>query len=291
MHFTTVEQLINLADSSGLKISEIMIKQEAALKEADPKVIYQAMSNHLKVMEEAIERGMTEDLKSRSGLAGGDAKLLSYYKNRHPLSGKLTIDAMTMSLATAELNACMGAIVAVPTAGSCGVVPGCIFAVGSHLNSDRNDLIHALFTAGAFGLIIANNASISGAAGGCQAEVGSAAGMAAAAAVQLAGGSPNQCAHAAAIALKSILGLVCDPVAGLVEVPCIKRNAIGAAIAIASADMALAGIESAIPCDEVIDAMHRVGRLLPTSLKETSMDGLATTETGKKIEKVVLGNL
>lgn len=287
MRFTSIEELVSLAEKSGLRISDIMIKYEAAVQERDPELIYQNMSNNLTVMEQAIERGLTEELKSRSGLVGGDARLLAKYQSQQPLSGAIMIDAITKSLATAEVNACMGAVVAVPTAGSCGIVPGCVLAVGSHLKSSRDDLIHALFTAGAIGLVIANNASISGAAGGCQAEVGSAAGMAAAAVVQLAGGSPNQCAHAVAIALKSMLGLVCDPVAGLVEIPCVKRNATGAAIAITAADMALAGIKSAIPCDEVIDALHRVGRSLPVTLRETSMGGLATTSTAKKIEEEI----
>ncbi|MBO8138602.1 MAG: L-serine ammonia-lyase, iron-sulfur-dependent, subunit alpha [Desulfotomaculum sp.] len=286
MLFSTIEELINLAESKNLKISDIMIEQESASTGKDKDTIYQQMFNHLEIMESAVKRGLSKKVKSRSGIVKGDAKKLwAYTKSSRSLSGSIITEAVAMAVATAEVNACMGPVVATPTAGSCGVVPGCIFAVQNHLKVDKKDLVEALFTAGAIGLIIANNASISGAAGGCQAEIGSASGMAAAAVVQLAGGTPKQCANAVAIALKSMLGLVCDPVAGLVEVPCIKRNASGASLAIVAADMALAGVESVIPCDEVIDAMYRVGRSIPVTLRETSMGGLATTETARKIEK------
>jgi L-serine dehydratase len=192
-------------------------------------------------------------------------------------------------VATNEVNAAMGTICATPTAGSAGVVPGTLFAVKKKLNPTREQMIAFLFTAGAFGFVVANNASISGAAGGCQAEVGSAAGMAAAAIVEMAGGTPQQCAEAMAITLKNMLGLVCDPVAGLVEVPCVKRNAMGAANAMVAADMALAGITSRIPCDEVIDAMYRIGQSMPTGLKETAQGGLAATPTGRRLEAKIFG--
>jgi L-serine dehydratase len=169
------------------------------------------------------------------------------------------------------------------------VVPGTLFAVRDKLNPTREQMISFLFTSGAFGFVVANNASISGAAGGCQAEVGSAAGMAAAAIVEMAGGTPAQCAEAMAITLKNMLGLVCDPVAGLVEVPCVKRNAMGAANAMVAADMALAGITSRIPCDEVIDAMYKIGQTMPTALKETAQGGLAATPTGRRLEAKIFG--
>ncbi len=192
-------------------------------------------------------------------------------------------------MATNEVNAAMGIICATPTAGSAGVVPGVLFGVEHKLKPTEEQKLAFLFTSGAFGFVVANNASISGAAGGCQAEVGSATGMAAAALVELAGGSPKQSAHAMAIALKNMLGLVCDPVAGLVEVPCVKRNAAGASLAITAADMALAGIESRIPCDEVIEAMYRIGQTLPESLRETGEGGLAATPTGRKLEAAIFG--
>lgn len=283
MEFNSISQLLKLCESKNVKISDIMLEQEMISSGQNKDYLYKQMDKQLQVMEDAVERGLNESLKSRSGLAGGDARLLTLYKQKgNHLTGDLMMNALAMALATSEVNACMGAVVATPTAGSCGVVPGCLFAAAKKLNSSRDDLIAALFTAGAIGMVIANNASISGAAGGCQAEIGSASGMAAAAVVQMAGGTPKQSVNAVAIALKGMLGLVCDPVAGLVEVPCIKRNATGSAIALAAADMALAGIESAIPVDEVIDAMYRVGRLIPVTLRETSMGGLATTETGDR---------
>jgi len=184
----------------------------------------------------------------------------------------------------------MGTICATPTAGSAGVVPGTLFAVKNKLNPTREQMIRYLFTSGAFGFVVANNASISGAAGGCQAEVGSAAGMAAAAIVEMAGGTPQQCSEAFAITLKNMLGLVCDPVAGLVEVPCVKRNAMGASNSLVAADMALAGVTSRIPCDEVIGAMYRIGQSMSPNLKETARGGLAATPTGKAISKAILEN-
>jgi L-serine dehydratase len=207
----------------------------------------------------------------------------------HSLSGNLILDAVSKAVATNEVNAAMGTICATPTAGSAGVVPGTLFAVKKTLNPTREQMVHYLFTAGAFGYIVANNASISGAAGGCQAEVGSASAMAAAAIVEMAGGTPEQSATAFAITLKNMLGLVCDPVAGLVEVPCVKRNAMGAANAMVAADMALAGIQSKIPCDEVIDAMHRIGQTMPSSLRETALGGLAQTKTALRLQKEIFG--
>jgi len=210
-------------------------------------------------------------------------------KTKPFLSGPTLLNAVSMSVAVNEVNAAMGTIVATPTAGACGIVPGTLFAVSQKLNPTREEMVNYLFTAGAIGYCIANNAFISGAAGGCQAEVGSATAMAAAAIVEMAGGTPEQSAQAVAIALKNMLGLVCDPVAGLVEVPCVKRNAMGAAIATVAADMALAGIKSVIPTDEVIEAMYRIGCTMPTALKETAQGGLAATQTGRQIEAKIFG--
>jgi L-serine dehydratase len=210
-------------------------------------------------------------------------------KKGNTLSGALLIDAVSKAVATNEVNAAMGTICATPTAGSAGVVPGTLFAVQNQLNPTREEMIRYLFTSGAFGFVVANNASISGAAGGCQAEVGSAAAMAAAAIVEMSGGSPQQCSEAFAISMKNMLGLVCDPVAGLVEVPCVKRNAMGAANALVSADMALAGVTSRIPCDEVIDAMFKIGQTMPSALKETAQGGLAATPTGRALAERIFG--
>jgi len=244
----------------------------------------------LTVMEQAVERGL-KGVQSVTGLTGGDAVLLqNYIKSGKALAGNLLLDAVSKAVATNEVNAAMGMICATPTAGSAGVVPGTLFAVKEKLNPTRAEMIEFLFTSAAFGFVVANNASISGAAGGCQAEVGSASGMAAAAIVELAGGTPSQAAEAMAITLKNMLGLVCDPVAGLVEVPCVKRNAMGASNAITAADMALAGITSRIPCDEVIDAMYKIGLTMPVALRETAEGGLAATPTGRKLAKEIFGS-
>ena len=189
-----------------------------------------------------------------------------------------------------ENNAAMGKIVAAPTAGSCGILPGAVVSMLDEGRCSREAAVMALFTAGAFGMVIAQNASIAGAEGGCQAECGSAAAMAAAALVELMGGTPQQCAHACAMAIKNQLGLVCDPVAGLVEIPCIKRNVSGVAIAFSSAEMALAGIESKIPADECIGAMREVGCSIPSALRETAKGGLAATPTGERLREQVFGS-
>lgn len=290
MKFTNIEQLVNLAESRGVKISEIMIESEMEMHTRSKAEVIEQMRKSLYVMRDAIEKGLTEDIKSRSGLSGGDGKKLAQYlKSGQFLSGATILEAVSKAVATSEVNAAMGTIVATPTAGSVGVLPGAIFATANKLNSSEEEMVNALFTAGAIGIVIANNAFISGAAGGCQAEIGSATAMAAAAVVEMAGGSPTQSANALGIALKNMLGLTCDPVAGLVEVPCVKRNAIGAANAMVAADMALAGISSIIPSDEVIDSMYRIGCAMPIPLKETALGGLAATPTAKKLEVKIFG--
>ncbi|MBZ5749834.1 L-serine ammonia-lyase, iron-sulfur-dependent, subunit alpha [Metabacillus rhizolycopersici] len=288
--FRNVEELIVLAETKGVKIAEVMIEQECLVSGRTRKEVLAQMDRNLMVMEQAVEKGL-DGVKSHSGLTGGDAVLLqTYIEDGNFLSGKTILDAVSKAVATNEVNAAMGTICATPTAGSAGVVPGTLFAVKDKLHPTREEMIEFLFTSGAFGFVVANNASISGAAGGCQAEVGSASGMAAAAIVEMAGGTPRQAANAMAITLKNMLGLVCDPVAGLVEVPCVKRNAMGAANAMIAADMALAGITSRIPCDEVIDAMFRIGQAMPTALKETAQGGLAATPTGQQLEAKIFGD-
>ncbi|WP_050614740.1 L-serine ammonia-lyase, iron-sulfur-dependent, subunit alpha [Bacillus testis] len=287
--FKNVAELIQLAESQNKKISAIMVEQEMKVTGRSKEEIYEKMERNLEVMEKAIERGLA-GVHSHSGLTGGDAVLLQQYiAEGKGLSGHLLLDAVSKAVATNEVNAAMGTICATPTAGSAGVVPGTLFALVPKLNPTRTQMIEFLLTSGAFGYVVANNASISGAAGGCQAEVGSAAGMAAAAIVEMAGGTPAQSAEAMAITLKNMLGLVCDPVAGLVEVPCVKRNAMGAANAVVAADMALAGIKSRIPCDEVIDAMYRIGQTMPVALRETAQGGLAATPTGRELEAKIFG--
>lgn len=288
--FTTVKELTEQAAAAGLPLSEMMIRSEMDTTQKSREDIYHRMEKNLEVMEQAVRRGIHERVQSHSGLTGGDARRLqAYLKTGRSLSGEALLNAVSMAMATNEVNAAMGIICATPTAGSAGVVPGTLFGLRQRMNPTHDQMVRFLFTAGAFGFIVANNASIAGAAGGCQAEVGSATGMAAAAVVELAGGTPDQSADAMAIALGNMLGLVCDPVAGLVEVPCVKRNAVGAATAIVAADMALAGIQSKIPCDEVIDAMYQVGRLMPAALRETAMGGLADTRTGRELKRRIFG--
>lgn len=287
--FRSVKELVALAESQNKPISEIMIDQEMSITKRSREDIIAQMDNNLTVMEEAVERGL-EGVESVSGLTGGDAVLIkNYMESGKSLSGDVILDAVSKAVATNEVNAAMGTICATPTAGAAGIVPGTLFAVKNKLNPTREQMINYLFTSGAFGFVVANNASISGAAGGCQAETGSAGSMAAAAIVEMAGGTPQQSAEGFSIVMKNMLGLVCDPVAGLVEVPCVKRNAMGAAKALVGADMALAGVVSRIPTDEVIEAMHKIGQAMPSSLRETAKGGLAATPTGKALEAKIFG--
>ncbi|MEG0472564.1 MAG: L-serine ammonia-lyase, iron-sulfur-dependent, subunit alpha [Solibacillus sp.] len=285
--FHNVRELVERAEKEGKLISELMIEQEMLISGRTREEIFAQMDRNLVVMEEAVERGL-RGVQSVTGLTGGDAVLIqNYIATGKSLAGDLLLDAVSKAVATNEVNAAMGTICATPTAGSAGVVPGTLFAVKNKLNPTREQMVRYLFTSGAFGFVVANNASISGAEGGCQAEVGSASAMAAAAIVEMAGGTPQQCAEGFAITLKNMLGLVCDPVAGLVEVPCVKRNAMGASNSLVAADMALAGVTSRIPCDEVIGAMYRIGQAMSPNLKETARGGLAATPTGKAITHAI----
>ena len=291
MSFQSVKELIEITKSAGIPLYEVMIQREMEHSGKGREEILGQMACYLEVMEDAVKKGLEGKGNSRSGLSGGDAKKVQdYVEKGKTLSGDEILEAVSKAMATNEVNACMGIIVATPTAGSCGVIPGALFSVRERWQLSRDKMVHFLFTAGAFGQVIANRAFISGAAGGCQAEVGSAAAMAAAALVEMAGGSPEQSAEGAAITLKNMLGLVCDPVAGLVEVPCVKRNAMGVSLALVSADLALAGVKSRIPCDEVIDTMYRIGRTMPSTLKETALGGLAVTPTAKKWAEQIKGD-
>ena len=247
------------------------------------------MEESLQVMEKAVESGMDPRLRSTSGLTGGDAWKMMKYGKTGGITGSFMTGAMARALAVSEYNAAMGKIVAAPTAGSCGIMPGCLVSVMKERGIAREKILRGMFTAAGFGMVIAKRASVSGAQGGCQAECGSAAAMTAAALTEIMGGTPQQAADACAMALKNQLGLVCDPVAGLVEIPCIKRNVAGIMIAFSSADMALAGIVSKIPVDEVVDAMKEVGDSLPCALKETAQGGLANTPTARRMRESVFG--
>lgn len=287
--FESIEKLVFLAQQKRCKISAVMIAQELKLTGRSKKEIISQMALNLKTMEAAAEKGI-QGVKSYSGLTGYDAKRLNEYLNKKSvLTDDTFVKALCYAIATNEVNAAMGVICATPTAGSAGVVPGVLLAFSEKLTVSQDEKIDFLFTAAAFGFVVANNAMISGAEGGCQAEIGSASAMAAAALTEMAGGTPEQASHAFAIALNNLIGLACDPVAGLVEIPCIKRNAGGTAIAISAAEMALANIKSEIPADEVIEAMYRVGRSMPADIRETGIGGLAGTNTGKKIAKELFG--
>lgn len=290
LDYRSIAKLVSAANCSGKKISELVLDDQAELLEKPKEEVYARMEKRLGVMETSIKAGMNPALRSTSGLTGGDASRLLAYSVTGGICGGLFNRSMARALAVSENNAAMGKIVAAPTAGSCGIFPGTVVSLMIEGKCTRKDAVMSLFTAGAFGIVIATNASISGAEGGCQAECGSAAAMAAAALVEVMGGTPQQCADACAMAIKNQLGLVCDPVAGLVEIPCIKRNAAGVAIAFSSAEMALAGIRSHIPVDECIDAMREVGCSIPTALRETAKGGLAATPTGERLREQVFGS-
>lgn len=291
MAIQSTEELLAYCERTNTSIGDWMLDSEAEKSGQPKEAIIKKMKERLIKMKEAVDAGVSDVSSAPSGISGGDAYRMGKYKETGEyLSGSIIADAMRFAFATSETNARMGVIVATPTAGSAGILPGCLFSLYENANLSFEKLVMGLFTASAIGYIIANRSFISGAAGGCQAEVGSATAMAAAAIVELRDGTPRQAVNAAAVALKSMLGLVCDPVAGLVEVPCIKRNVIGTSIAFSAADIGLANINSRIPFDEVIAAMYDIGRSMPVTLRETARGGLATTPTGQEIKKRVMSD-
>lgn len=289
--FYSIKELVEQADLDFQgSVAELMIATEYELTGRERDEVLRLMTRNLEVMKASVIMGLDES-KSRSGLTGGDAtKLHKYIQSGKALSDYTVLTAAKNAIAVNEYNAKMGLVCATPTAGSAGCLPAVLTSAIEKLELTETQQLDFLLTAGAFGLVIANNASISGAEGGCQAEVGSAAAMSAAALVLAAGGTPFQASQAICFVIKNMLGLICDPVAGLVEVPCVKRNAMGASYAFIAADIALAGIESKIPVDEVIDAMYQVGVSMPTAFRETAEGGLATTPTGRKLSKEIFGD-
>lgn len=287
----SVETLIQLAHENHSSIGLAMAKQEAAAKQCTEAEVLQQMNKNWQVMKESIATGIKAPQRSKGGLIGGEGrKVYDYCRSGEKLlSGSNVMEAVSYALAVAEVNATMGRIVACSTAGSCGIVPGVLKKIQELEQLTDEQIAVALMTCAGFGMVIAYRASVSGAVGGCQAECGAAAAMAAAAAVELRNGTPEQAGEACAMVLKNVMGLVCDPVAGLVEVPCAKRNALGASLAMVMADLALAGVTSVIPADEVITAMGAVGRSLPDSLRETARGGLAVTPTGLKLHQKIFG--
>lgn len=283
-------ELLELAESQNKKLSDIVLEREVDMTDSTAEEVRERLYESYKVMEKSANDAMDKKVTSIGGIIGGDAiKVNKYSEEGKSLCGKNVMLAAARALSCSEINASMGRICAAPTAGSCGIVPATMTTASEILGADKEDIIDGLLVAAGIGIIIQTNATVSGAEGGCQAECGAAAAMASAAMVQMAGGSPKMSLHAASICIKNIMGLVCDPIAGLVESPCAKRNASGAVNAMISADLALSGVESIVPFDEVIEAMYEVGKMLPFELRETALGGIAATKTGKEIMERVFG--
>ena len=286
-NFTSGAELIEKCNELNMTISQLCIEREAELTGASKEEVRAKMATSLEIMKKGVERAVTEDIKSVGGLIGGEAKKLENHRNtQKTVCGGLMNKALAAAMGTMEVNASMGLIVAAPTAGSCGILPGAIVTIGKEYGFSDEEMIDALFTASAIGAIITRNATVAGAEGGCQAETGAAASMAAAGIVELMGGSVEA---AVSHCLQNVMGLVCDPIAGLVEVPCQGRNAIGVANALISAELCLSGILNIIPFDETVEAMYKVGRGLPMELRETALGGVAATCTGNCLTKKIFG--
>ena len=285
----TAKELLSRTEKEKLSLGALSIRMES--EAGTPKeTVLARLKELLRVMEAEAENALYTPVISVSGLTGGDACRYEKYRlSGASLLGDIPALATAYALSASETNAAMGRIVACPTAGSCGIVPACLLAVSRVRHIPEEKQLEAIGCAGLIGMLIDEHASLAGAQGGCQAECGSAAAMAAAMMVEMLGGSPEMAFHAAAMAIKNMLGLVCDPVAGLVEIPCIKRNVGGVSVALTSADMALAGIVSKIPFDDTVDAMNRVGKMMPAALRETATGGLAATESGKAMARKIFG--
>jgi L-serine dehydratase len=282
--YLSLAEAIRDAEARGVTLATVALEIESRDQGRTIESIREALGRALVVMRQAVEQGLTGDLRSASGLVGGDAAKLRTGPDG-PLAGTVFRDVLMRALAVQEVNAAMGVIVAAPTAGGAGVLPAVLLGIGRQKQLDDARLVDGLVTAGLIGAVVAHRASLSGAEGGCQAETGAAAGMAAGAATEMLGGTPAQVGHAVALAQQGTLGLVCDPLGGLVELPCVFRNATGAAIALAAIEMAMAGIEFAIPADEVIDTMGEIGREMDVRYRETAGGGLAATPTGRRLAK------
>ena len=284
MAFVSVENLLRAA--GDMPLWEAVLTDDLRDRGGERDTSWEKMTRLWRAMVESVE-GYDPARRSACNLTGGDARKVE--TRAVSLAGPVLTDIIATALKVGECNACMGRIVAAPTAGASGVLPAVLLPIRKKYDFSEEEMVKALYVSAGFGQVIATRASIAGAEGGCQAEIGSASAMAAAALVSLLGGSPEQMAAACATALQNLLGLVCDPVAGLVEVPCVKRNVIGAVNALNAAELALAGVENVIPCDEVIDAMRAVGDVMPAALRETGGGGLAATPTGRRIAEELLG--
>lgn len=284
----SMTQAIAMAAETGETLGQLALRVEADQGTRTVSEISRGLQRALEVMRQARARGLQGDVRSVSGLVGGDARRLTD-STSGLLGGTLFSQALAGALAVQEINAAMGVIVAAPTAGAAGVLPGVLLAVADARQSTDAEVVRALAAAGLVGAVIAHRATLSGAEGGCQAETGAAAAMAAAAGVELLGGAPIQACQAAALAMQGTLGLVCDPVGGLVEVPCVFRNATAASIALAGIEMAMAGVAMPIPLDEIIDSMGEIGRTMDVRYRETAGGGLAATPTGRRLARGRLG--
>ena len=285
MALDSMKEIFERSARENIPFWEIVLQYDMEERQVSRQASMAKMLSTWQAIQDAAD-SYTGTLRSVSGLVGGDGlKMRLYARRGESIGGEFMDEVIVQAISMAESNACMRRIVASPTAGSCGVVPAVLLPLCEREHYTQHELLEALYVASGIGAVIAYRASISGAAGGCQAEIGTASAMAAGALVSLRGGTNEQIGHAVAMALKNLMGLVCDPVAGLVEVPCVKRNVIGAVNAISAADMALAGIESRIPVDEVIDAMGEVGRRMPVEFRETALGGLAATPTGKAVKE------
>ena len=285
MALDSMKEIFERSARENIPFWEIVLQYDMEERQVSRQASMAKMLSTWQAIQDAAD-SYTGTQRSVSGLVGGDGlKMRLYARRGESIGGEFMDEVIVQAISMAESNACMRRIVAAPTAGSCGVVPAVLLPLCEREHYTQHELLEALYVASGIGAVIAYRASISGAAGGCQAEIGTASAMAAGALVSLRGGTNEQIGHAVAMALKNLMGLVCDPVAGLVEVPCVKRNVIGAVNAISAADMALAGIESRIPVDEVIDAMGEVGRRMPVEFRETALGGLAATPTGKAVKE------
>lgn len=280
MEFNHGLELLQLCEATGLTISQIMKKREAGFSGISEEEVDKKMEKALEIMKRSVSEPLVSPTASIGGLIGGEAKKLNEHRKQgKAVCGSLVSKAITYAMAVLEVNASMGVIVAAPTAGSSGVVPGVLLALKEEFELSDEMILNGLYTAGAVGYLLMRNASVAGAEAGCQAEVGAASAMAAAAVTEIMGGTADMCLYAASAALSNLLGLVCDPIAGLVESPCQSRNAIGASNALICAEQALAGIPWPIPFDEMAEAMYHVGRSLPFELRESALGGCAGTPT------------
>ena len=287
MDFKNGKELLALCHENDMRISDIMLRREITEGEVSQEDVVSRMQVSLDIMKKAAVSSIEEPRKSMGGLIGGEAK--KAYESACRICGPVLSDAIAYAMSVLEVNATMGLIVAAPTAGSSGVIPGVLMALSKHEHISDDELIKGLFNASAVGYLFMRNASVAGAEGGCQAEVGAASAMAASAITEMLGGTPDMCLNSASFAISNILGMVCDPIAGLVEAPCQSRNAIGVSNAFTSAQLSMAGIRHHVPFDEMVDCMMEVGRSLPKELRETALGGCACTPTGCDLSCKIFG--